>query len=339
MFKTLDPSRDVVSQLSVVNEVIVFGPTLFSSSIANQKKTNMWVSGSASGSYYNAIYDNAFSLSSSTELMAITYGQSISSSYYALASAVNKPEKIKMYRLFAKNLLGDEDSLFSVGGVAKNELIFVAIRRSQYKDEVKKGSFAVQAVFSGSTFGANTIFNSASCFDTNADNSYTQGQRGDYATIYSGSNAVGLFYYQAGIAVLVPEAISCTSSVATNPGTFWSGTLDYGALVTTGSFTSVLNGVTSRFQNISIVNQSNLHSTFYFARALNDEFNYSSNPTFLDSSGRIVTTSGSNMTSTTYITKVGLLGENNELLAVAAISRPLKKSAELELSVKIRVDY
>jgi hypothetical protein len=146
-----------------------------------------------------------------------------------------------------------------------------------------------------------------------------------------------LLYYQAGVAVLVPEVFSNTSSNTGNP---WSGTLDYGSLATTGNFENLLNGCRYRFDNITFTNQSNLQSAYYFIRMQNDEFNYSSNPTWVDSSGRIITTSGStNYGPIVYPTKVGLLGENNEVLAVACINTPLKKSFENEQGLIVRLDY
>ena len=62
-------------------------------------------------------------------------------------------------------------------------------------------------------------------------------------------------------------------------------------------------------------NTTELNSTIYFCRAGANEFNYSSNPTYLDSSQirvKEITTDD----PVSYITTVGLYGANNELLAV-----------------------
>jgi hypothetical protein len=42
---------------------------------------------------------------------------------------------------------------------------------------------------------------------------------------------------------------------------------------------------------------------------------------------------------TTYITTVGLYNDNNELLAVAKMSKPFKKDANTEALIKVRLDY
>lgn len=340
--KLFDPTRDVVNQLSVVNETIIFGGSLFSSSAGepNIKKTTHWTSGSASGPFYHAIFNTNYSASTAIELVDVTYGISISSSYYEVANSTQDEEKNRIYRLFAKRLLGDEDSRFNFGSNI-DELIFLAIRRSQFKDEIKKGSVSLICVYSGSTGGPDTIaINSGSMNDDGAATVFSETSQGDVADLKSASVVVGRVYYQAGIVALVPWLVSNTSSTATDIGNHWSGTLDYEALVTSGTYGAIQDGVRTRIMNVSFINQTNLHATFYFCRAQNDEFNYSANPTFTDAAGRIIPTSGANnLTTRTYITKVGILGENGEVLAVASLSEPLKKTPQIEYSIKVRLDY
>ena len=365
MFKSFDTARDVVNQLSTVNEVVVFGPGVFTGSAGasgefNVKKFNHWISGSTSpdsGSFYHALYSDNYTGSLATELVDITFGYSISSSFYASRSiagdyihATNFQEKNRIYKLFAKQLLGSERSFFEIGGITRNELIFVSLRRSQFKDELKKGTTALLTMNSGSgrdSGGGNVEFDDLVFNDDGAATSFQRGPRGDYANLKSGSLVGGLVFYQAGILALVPEVVSNTSSLSTNPGNFWSGSSgdghDYLSMVVSGgagNFDNLIDSIRYRMKNLSIVNQSNLHSTFYFCRALNDEFNYSSNPTATDSSGRIIVTSGAvDLNTRTYITKVGLMGENSEMLAMASLSKPLKKTPESELVIKVRLDY
>lgn len=352
--KTFDPSRDIVNQLQSINEYILIGGTLFTGAVQvagvdNIKTFNHWTSGAISGGYYQSIYNVHFTAASAVELLNVTYGQSISSAYYVASSGTNKVEKNKVYRLYAKYLLGDEDSLFSIGSVDRHECIFVSLKRNQFKDEIKKGTVVLEMMFSGAgRQSASVPFNTALHSDSDAPNSFTQTIRGDVGSIKSGSTVVGQVYYQAGVMVLVPHLVTCTSSLATNVGNFWSGAVDYNAMATsggvgtptTGSYHNMLDAVRYRFKSIQFINQSNLHATFYFCRALNDEFNYSSNPTFIDSDGRIIPTSGTNNLQTrTYITKVALKGENNETLAVGSLSRPVKKDPSTELAIKVRLDF
>tara|TARA_A200000159_G_scaffold86794_1_gene80369 strand:+ start:1022 stop:2341 length:1320 start_codon:yes stop_codon:yes gene_type:complete len=89
-------------------------------------------------------------------------------------------------------------------------------------------------------------------------------------------------------------------------------------------------------------NNTNINSNLVFCRATADEFNYSSNPTFTDSSNKIVVIEDGQegvQRSFTYITTVGLYDDNDNLLAVAKLSRPIEKNDEKDLTVRVRLDF
>jgi hypothetical protein len=79
-----------------------------------------------------------------------------------------------------------------------------------------------------------------------------------------------------------------------------------------------------------------------FCRATADEFNYSSNPTYVDSNGRLNIISVGNEAiekSFSFITTVGLYDSFNNLLAVAKLSRPVEKNDEKDLTLRVRLDF
>jgi hypothetical protein len=89
------------------------------------------------------------------------------------------------------------------------------------------------------------------------------------------------------------------------------------------------------FQNIT-----NINSTLVFCRATADEFNYSSNPTFTDADGNIIVIDDPTTDRTfSYITSVGLYDANDNLLAVAKMSRPIEKNDEKDLTFRVRLDF
>ena len=105
-----------------------------------------------------------------------------------------------------------------------------------------------------------------------------------------------------------------------------------------GSISGSADGLRNRIKNIQFNNTTELNSTIYFCRANHNEFNYSSNPTYVSGSKMRV----KNVTSdspVSYITSVGLYSADNELLAVAKLSEPLKKTPENELTLRVRLDY
>tara|TARA_R110001592_G_scaffold305452_1_gene578060 strand:- start:178 stop:1707 length:1530 start_codon:yes stop_codon:yes gene_type:complete len=93
-----------------------------------------------------------------------------------------------------------------------------------------------------------------------------------------------------------------------------------------------------RMYNVEFNNTTELNSTVYFCRAHHNEFNYSTNPTYLSSSKLVVKNNASD-TPVSYITTVGLYSADNELLACAKLSEPLKKDPSNELTLRVRLDY
>lgn len=107
------------------------------------------------------------------------------------------------------------------------------------------------------------------------------------------------------------------------------------------------NGLNNRrmFQALSgskswlLNSQETLSSDYAFIRARSGEFNYTENPSYISSStGEIVYSSFIN-NPVTYITTVGLYNDNNELLAVGKLSRPLQKDFTKELLVRMKLEF
>ena len=99
------------------------------------------------------------------------------------------------------------------------------------------------------------------------------------------------------------------------------------------------DAIRNRIANISFNNTTELNSTIYFCRANHNEFNYSSNPTYLTGSKIRVKNDDIMVPPRSYATTVGLYSSNNELLAVAKLSEPLKKDPSNELTLRVRLDY
>ncbi len=117
---------------------------------------------------------------------------------------------------------------------------------------------------------------------------------------------------------------------------------------TSGSINDIVNHVcVTRFGSdagtaITFQNKTEINSTIYFVRAQPDEFNYSSNPTYVSESGEILVTDSSVNSLNkpfSYITTVGLYGDYDDLLAVAKVSRPIEKNDEKDLTIRVRLDF
>jgi len=88
------------------------------------------------------------------------------------------------------------------------------------------------------------------------------------------------------------------------------------------------------FQNETIIN-----STIFFCNAAASDFNYSTNPTYIDANGKIVIVKNITDQPFSYITTVGLYNNAGDLLAVAKLSRPIEKNPNNQLTIRVRLDY
>jgi hypothetical protein len=244
----------------------------------------------------------------------------------------NGNEKLKIYKLYAQKLLGNRDSVFFFDGNPRHELIFVNLYRNLYKDEIRNISFAVSPT---GTFSSNPVIGVAK--NTREFQSFA-GRA--FALAGNNTGEVGLLFGQAGVVVLDATKIGTSSA----GGNFWSGTMSYENLakgVSGSTYDDLLFACRSRIVFISASNVSRVKTSVYRCEALTHEYNYSSNPTFLNEEGMIISMSGSseNLSPTTYITTVSLFGENGAVLAVGKLSKPTKKNQKNRVVVNVRLDY
>jgi hypothetical protein len=292
-------------------------------------------SGSAvSGGFWETIYDGAPTSVSSSALVDLTFGFSSASLNADFSETFINAEKQRVYKEMAQLLLGDVDSLFSFNSTTAHELFFIALKRRIFKDEIKKGQVSINLQVSGAVGDTLTLS------DIGAASTFAVGPAGDEASLYSGSTEVGKVYYNAGIIAFTTGAMV---PVGNTTSVYWSGStaneMDLNQVPITGNLDNVVDGLRNRINQLDFQNQTNLHSTIYFCRALNADFNYSTNSTFIDSEGRIVPTSGTDNQTRTYVTTIGLYDINDNLLAVAKTSEPVKKSPDNEVIFRVKLSF
>ena len=232
---------------------------------------------------------------------------------------------------------------------------FINFARLLGKDEIKKDSFRFNFF---SDCGDLMITPSSShqtrngpitLGDYNAQTTYlTDSPAGEYGLIRSSSNppsdvtnpVLGHIYYQAGVAVLTSSIVSGfapTHTTASAASTINTGSVMH--LFRSGTIDEIGNHLRFAYDDIDFNNTTELNSTIYFCRANNTEFNYSANPTYLQSSEIVVKGNNPLADPVSYVTTVGLYSSDNELLAVAKLSEPLKKTPSSELTLRVRLDY
>ena len=243
----------------------------------------------------------------------------------------------------------DSDGVIADTTNKMNEVFFVNFARLLTKDEVKKGSFELEL---GVAYSASAPMSKRiKLTDVSGTNGYyVNGAIGQYGTLFcqnslgtplTGSNTHargGLIFYQAGIAVItasVFQGLLSQSCMMETAAGFISGSDN---LLISSSISGACNAFRNRVRNLQYNNTTELNSTIYFCRMNNSEFNYSSNPTYTSAS-RIVVKNDPLDVPLSYATTVGLYSADNELLAVAKLSEPLRKDPSNELTLRVRLDY
>lgn len=176
------------------------------------------------------------------------------------------------------------------------------------------------------------------------------------------SDKVGLIFYQAGVCVLTAsifngaatgsndnrgllnQAVSMSiggahaAGDATKHNVAGTVSASIDQMLTGSKIQHIANNFRRRTLDISFNNTTELNSTVYFCRANHNEFNYSANPTYLNESKIVVKDVPTDM-PISYVTSVGLYSPDNELMAVAKLSEPLRKDPTNELTLRVRLDY
>ena len=363
-FKTLT-NNDVISTRTLLHESSPLTGTIVSGTYADLNIKNY------SHEMFQSVFDYPFLSSSANHIFDITYGYSsvlsgtngVGIGLAAGGARVDNAKKLQMYNSMAQILVGhdstgnirrfDQDGNFDDTTSDKmDSVFFLNFSRLLTKDEIKKGSVKLQFMTGGTIEIQGTKAGPSTIQDISGTNSFlVNSPAGEYGILYDTTRAatftkVGLIYYQAGIAVITASIFG--NALGTPSGTlgsaeFGAGThtitkTDVNHVINSGTIEQIADGVRNRIYNMSFNNTVELNSTIYFCRLNHNDYNYSSNPTYITGS-RIRAKNVSTDQPVAYLTTVGLYSADNELLAVAKLSEPLRKDPNTELTLRVRLDY
>jgi hypothetical protein len=293
----------------------------------------------SSGDYYL----NVFSDAANNQLeFAIAYGNKEGSGSEAFDSAVvGKSPSSTNYGQYRNLVLGDENADFSFGGITSSDFYAISIDRNRYKESLFPGSLTLELSGSDGKPVLSLTDNSqvATTVQFNDAGRVFQLVSGSAGSVFTGVNSngysenqgsYGFFLPDIATLLLNPLAISESAGIvpvaATNDNKA-NYELIYNAISGSGAANFVLNS------------SETITSDFIFIRPRSSQFNYSENPSFISgSTGEVIYSSFVNNPQT-YITTVGLYNDNSELLAVAKLSKPLKKDFTKEALIRVKLDF
>ena len=353
-FQRLDASDFVISADAISSTCWTNGnPTL------TQFFTSSVQANGSSGDYYINVYQTSSALSGSAVQFAIAYGNSVgsgSANYNNLVDGASPTSTV--YGQYQVLVIGDENTNFVFGNITGSEFFALSIERSSYKESLFLGSMTLNITGSSGSISLtdNSNYVTSTTF-TSAGRVYQliTGSTGTRATITSrntsdgysaNSGSYGWFLPDIGTILLNPMALA-TFPISGGIGLAYSGSYAWGpqVVVATASTAPALSPNASLFNQISgssgfqLNSQETISSDFVFVRPRSNQLNYSENPSFISgSTGEVLYSSFINNPQT-YITTVGLYNDNNELLAVAKLSRPLPKDFTTEALVRVKLDF
>jgi hypothetical protein len=354
-FKRLDTEDFIVSADSITAPAwSAYSPTLI-----NMYTSSVQAAGT-SGNYYLNIYqfDPVGASGSQAETQFnIAYGNKNGSGSLLYNAGINGLSPTRtIYGQFRNLIYGDENANFSFNEVTQNDFYALTIDRARYKQSLFPGSLNL-TLYSGSSQIVLTDNSNDVLVDTYLDcgrvYQIVTGSNGTAVStgVQTGgsvsagmtiSGSYGLFLPDIGTIILNAAALDLpfisgginlgtqrtSNTNVNNPARLYStGSGRIG--LTTGSFTS----------SFALNSQETITSDFVFVRARNAEFNYSENPSFISGSTGTILYDAFIQNPQTYITTVGMYNDNNELLAVAKLSKPLKKDFTKEALIRVKLDF
>ena len=354
MNKQFNIAEDTITtQITVTNGYFDGGVgTLAGSSLATSS-----LSATQKSYYYNLQYN-------SKDHFSVTYGHILGSGSAEETATVEGTTQAIYKQFFnftepsAENLRDGAgwsmvDGTNGANAVTQEGVYILAAERLQMKDRLNPGTWTV------TLSGSNTAGTAASLNLT--DDSKTveaesapfgpryhivEGSAGAVTTAYD-TKTYGLFYPDAGLMVLSANALS--SSLQGKPA-YQTAAIATPAFVQGNGFSQDLR-VNPAADNahklvvglskgsVTIRSEEQQYVYDYFCRAKASEFNLSQNPTFWSGSDYKIRHNDMVTNPQTFVSEVGLLDVNGDVLAVGRLSSPINKNFSSEAIVKVRLTY
>ena len=332
-FKRLDPEDFLISADS-----ITAGAWSSNAPTLSDFYTSSAQGAGISGNYYLNVYQTGSGQSNAEVQFNISFGNALGSGSALFDSGIEgRSPTSTVFGQWQNIVLGDENSSFIFGDTTPvtQSIYALSVERSKYKGNIFPGTIDLSLSSGSETLKLTDNSNDTATVTFNEAGRVFQMVSGSNGSAYSGngyttnSGSYGLFLPDIGTIILNDSALRESFGVG--------GGIDLGTELTT---TANNNGILfDRLSSFTLNSQENITSDYVFIRARNSEFNYSKNPSFSSGSTGEVTYTDFINSPQTFITTVGLYNDSNELLAVAKLSKPLKKDFTKEALIRVKLDF
>ena len=360
IYKKFGAIDKVTNRTEIVTSGIWSGDT--GSLDVNSTYTSSVQIGSVSGKYYIDVYNMATSSDAAEVQFSIAYGDIDGFGAPTLQQSDNSTLPTRAtYNQYANVLLESGDSYFSVysgstaGAHNLRNFYAININRARYKERLDPGNISIN--LSGSVSASVTLIDDSGGTDENVTTAgrvynLVEGSLniGSALTasissyVAANGQGYGLFYPDMGIILLNPAALASkvdpklVAAVTSSKDVYHNIALS-GSTYSQNSGSVMLLRSLHGGNDFQVRRTENVSTSHYFVRANNREFNFSNNPTFVTGSTGQFVQSLFERDPHVYITSVGLYDDSNELLAVAKTSKPIEKSFDKEVAIKVKLDF
>jgi len=294
------------------------------------------------------------SVTSSIPNFSVAYGHISGSGatlYNTLVPSASATRTV--YNQFRNLVYADENTSFNfgTGNTSAEDIYVINVNRACYKESLFPGTFNLR--LSNGTATEDLYLTN----DSNDSTSITYLDCGRVYNLVSGSNgyqsandksrtnannvsgSYGLFLPDVGIIIVNPRRLSQTPGTAgglginpVNAGTAsWTYDNTYNQQILVGAMQKA-----NCYFNLN--SYETVSSDYVFVRVPNNQFNYTTNPSVISGSGALIYSTMINNPQT-YMTTVGLYNDNQELLAVAKLSKPLVKDFTKESLIQVKLNW
>lgn len=353
IYKKFGAIDKVTNRTEIVTSGIWSGDT--GSLAAKANFTSSAQVASTSGKYYLDVYNSLTSSDAAEVQFSIGYGDYRGWGAPTLEQDDSSTLSTKaVYNQFKNILLERSDDYFSVytgstaGGHDLTSFYAINVNRARYKERLDPGNFSL--TLSGSIRTVTLIDDSGGTDEnvTTAGRVYNlvSGSLNIGSALtasintYTASNGQGwgLFYPDMGVILLNPSALAVSVDPFLAPANSSIASVYHQNNGNKSGSVAVLMAI-SGGADFQARRTENVSTSHFFVRANNREFNFSNNPTFVTGSIGQFSVSSFERDPKVYITTVGLYDDANELLAVAKVSKPIEKSFDKEVAIKVKLDF
>ena len=305
--------------------------------------------------YYIDVYQSNPAADGAAIQYSLAYGHALGSGSDSQGQLNDSPSKA-IYSQYRQLLLTPTDTRFTTAGSGSTDSIYIVnFKRNRLKERLDAGNFEIPliGITSRATNATGSVITGSGIITLIDDSSISNATIGDSGKIYnivSGSINSGVYtpatpvyyglaYPTYGTLILDGKMLDQTLKFATVTSSSVEGNNHFVLHHSISGSALFTNPVTSDPYGFVARNSEKITSTHYFVRIKNAEYNFSNNPSYTTGSVGQLAQSTFIGDPKTYITTVGMYNNNQQLLAVAKLSKPLLKSFQREALIRVKLDF